>query len=67
MRIDIDGCSITDCSIVVSLQQERMRRYKRVLGMAETEEERKLLLKAYEVSRLKLKDPDIIERSSWLL
>ena len=59
---------ITDCSIVSALQQERMRRYKRVLGMAETEEERKLLLKAYEVSRLKhIKDPDIVERSSWLL
>ncbi len=55
---------ITEKSIVVSLQQERMKRYKQVLAMAETEEERK----PYEVSRLKhIKDPDVIERGSWLL
>ena len=55
-------------SIVIELQQERMRRYRRTIAMATTLKERKLLLAAYEVSRLiHIKDEDVIERSSWLL
>jgi len=58
----------TDSSIVVQLQQERMRRYMSVINMATTNEERKLLKAAYEVSRLiHIKDPDVVERGSWLL
>ena len=58
----------TDSSIVVSLQQERMKRYKQCIAMATCDEERKALLGAYEISRLiHIKDEDVIERSSWLL
>ena len=45
-----------------------MRRYKAVLALATTPQERKAILKAYEIARLiHIKDEDTIERNSFML
>ena len=62
-----DISPLTVCG-VIAIQQLRMNRYETLIHMASCEEERKVLYKAYEVSRLiHIKHEDVIERSSWLL
>lgn len=53
---------------IIQKQQERMKLYKMLLDTASCEEERKALLKTYEISRLIfIKHEDVIERSSFML
>jgi len=52
----------------IQLQQDRMDLYKKLIDIASCPEEDKALRKAYEISRLiHIKNPDVIERGSWLL